>query len=272
MRWLIGLAIVAALTLWPASALAAPSAPTCAAGQQAVPRQEIVFGTVVVTGWRCTGGSSGAPASTGSTTRSSSAPAASVPRVCGEWIATGTEVGVSDWFSPAPCPEGTAARPTRAQVEATVASLTHRLPIPVPTPRIGPDPTGNEWGSAMVGYPLWLWQEGAANTATQASGGGISIAISARLSSVTFTMGDGATLTCTTTTPYPAGTAPGTPSPTCGHVYEQASPALGYTVTAQANWSLAWSALGYQGTLPATTSSTATLRVTELQAVVIPAR
>lgn len=182
------------------------------------------------------------------------------------------ECWIGNWYiCSAPLP-GEAARPappTRAEVESVARSLLGRLQIPEATPFVGPDPSVNEWGMAVVGYPLWLWTPDMAPFSTTVSGQGLSIAMSAQPVATTFSMGDGRSVTCATTQPYPAGTVPGTPSPVCGHVYETPSlPGGTYTVTATTQWSVAWSALGYSGTLPVSRTASRSLPVGELQAVV----
>ena len=50
-----------------------------------------------------------------------------------------------------------------------------RLQLPANKPGIGPAPTKNEWHIAVVGYPLWLWADGATQVgfgAVERHGGG----------------------------------------------------------------------------------------------------
>lgn len=183
------------------------------------------------------------------------------------------ECWIGNWYictAPLPGQPARPAPPTRAEVESVARSLLGRLQIPEATPFIGPDPAVNEWGMAVVGYPLWLWTPAMAPLSTTVSGQGLTIAMAAQPVATTFSMGDGRSVTCASTQPYPAGTTPGTPSPVCGHVYESPSLPKGtYTVTATTQWSVAWSALGYSGTLPVSRTASRPLPVGELQAVVV---
>lgn len=159
--------------------------------------------------------------------------------------------------------------PTRAEIEATVREVVLELQLPTHAPRIGPDPSANEWNMAVVGHPLWLWTDAARTLSTSRDQYGMTFDLSARLESVDFAMGDGATVRCSTTTPYRAGVRPGTPSPTCGHVYATASlPRGSYTVRATSHWTVAWSGMGLAGTLPASFTASRAVPVGELQAVV----
>ncbi len=161
-------------------------------------------------------------------------------------------------------------RPPRVLIESYVRTLIVRLQLPEAAPRVGPDPSVNEWGLAVVGYPLWLWTDGPRTLSTSASDFGITFDLSARHDRTTFVMGDGITVTCATTTAYPATITPGTPSPTCGYTYQRASrPSGDYQVTATTHWTISWAAAGYTGTLPMTLTGTRALPVGELQAVVV---
>ena len=72
-----------------------------------------------------------------------------------------------------------------------------RLRLTAPTPGVGPDPSLNDWNMAAVGYPLWLWAEGATDPPPVTdSVGGLSVSLHAHVSKVVFDMGDGTKLTC----------------------------------------------------------------------------
>jgi hypothetical protein len=127
----------------------------------------------------------------------------------------------------------------------------------------GPGKTG------LVGLPTWLWVD-----ATPASWGpatataavpGLSVTATAVVDRITWTMGDGATVTCTSPgAPYtPARGA--LSSPDCGHTYVR--PGV-YTVTASTHWSVTWARGGQTGTLEATrTTSVGDIRTGEMQAL-----
>lgn len=168
---------------------------------------------------------------------------------------------------PAPA---TPAKPSRAITQAVAREVVVTLQLPEAAPHIGPDPNANEWDMAVVGYPLWLWTEGPRTLSATEAAHGITFTLQATHVDTMFTMGDGNSITCTKTQPYPVGIEPGTPSPTCGYTYQKASRPTGeYTVTATSRWQVTWSALGYTGVLPAQMTGTRQLPVGELQSVVI---
>jgi len=154
--------------------------------------------------------------------------------------------------------------PTGTQLREVVA----KLKLPDPTPRLGPDPSVNEWNMLAVGYPIWLWTDQPTHLATTAHHDGLTFTLDAQQTSTTFDMGDGNTKTCTATTPYTTYTPK--PSPTCGYTYETPSP-VGhpYTLTATTTWTITWQATGHHGTLTHTTTGTRTLDVGELQSLII---
>ena len=169
-------------------------------------------------------------------------------------------------------PGATAApRPSRGQVQTLVKTVIAKMQVPKPTIQIGPDPSVNEWKMAVVGYPLWLWTSEAPTQSTTTTEAGITLTLNATRTAVTFDMGDGsAPLTCATATPYrkPASMDRPEPSPDCGYAYQRPSlPARSYTVTASAQWSVAWTGAGYSGTLPLELTTQRPLPVGELQSV-----
>lgn len=155
-------------------------------------------------------------------------------------------------------------------VEAIAREVTASLQLPAANPHVGPDPSWNEWNMAVVGHPLWLWTEGPNSLSASNSDYGLTVTLQATHARTVFTMGDGSTVTCTSTKPYDRNTVkPGTPSPVCGHVYEMPPKSGMYTVAATAYWSVAWTAGGYSGTLPTTMTASRQLPVGELQAIVV---
>ena len=84
------------------------------------------------------------------------------------------------------------------------------------------------------------------------SAGGITITATARLHKITWAMGDGTTVICTTAgTPYKASYG-NKKSPDCGHTYEKSSskkPGTKYTVTATSDWVITWAGAGQTGTI-----------------------
>lgn len=155
---------------------------------------------------------------------------------------------------------------TTAILREAATSLT----LPPPDPQLGPDPTANPWGVVAVGYPLWLWTPGPDTVAAGVTAQGITVGLTARRTTTTFDMGDGTTLQCTTTTPYPGPTTPPTESPTCGYRYLRlpAQPGAGYTLRTTTHWTVTWTALGQTGSFPMTRAATRHLDVAEIQSLI----
>ena len=164
---------------------------------------------------------------------------------------------------------GTAGTAAPADPEALARQLAVYLRLPDTPPHFGPNPDNNEWKMLAVGYPVWLWVDGPLTKSTTVSASGLTFQLTARRTGTTFTMGDGTTLHCSITTRYRRDVTPGTPSPTCGHVYKKPSlPGGPYTVTATAHWTITWNVAGLSGTFPLNYSDSAQLRIGELQALV----
>ncbi len=137
--------------------------------------------------------------------------------------------------------------------------------------RMAPDPGG----AGLVGLPVWMWtpstpQTWGPNTAS-ASQAGVTVTISAQATRITWDMGDGATVTCTTPgTPYDPSYG-ARPSPDCGYA-GYAKPSRGqrggkYRVTATTSWQVTWSGGGESGVIPVTRQSQTAVRIDELQVV-----
>lgn len=164
-----------------------------------------------------------------------------------------------------PAAAGAAAVVVDPAVLAREAAATLRLPAQ--TVRIGPDPSLNRWDMLAVGYPLWLWRDGADTVTESVSLGGATLTLTASYLSTTYAMGDGTTVTCAQGTPWVAGAQPpGTPSPTCGHVYSRPGT---YTITATHAWQLSWSGLGQSGAFPLSNTSSSTVEIGEIASVVV---
>lgn len=140
----------------------------------------------------------------------------------------------------------------------------------LPSPQIHASPAETQ----LVNLPTWLWMDPAQwrpRSAT-ASVPGVSVTATAVPNSVTWSMGDGSTVTCPGAgTPFPSGADPRSASPDCGHTYHQTSqgkPGNAYPVAAEVNWTVTWSGAGTGGSFPnLTTTSTATFAVAESQAL-----
>jgi hypothetical protein len=120
---------------------------------------------------------------------------------------------------------------------------------------IGITPEPGEDSIGIVGMPVWMW---AANPDSHsvgpitesASAGGITVTATAKVHTITWDMGDGSEVTCTTGgTPYKASYG-NAKSPDCGHTYEKSSskmPNGKYTVTATSDWVITWEGAGQTG-------------------------
>jgi hypothetical protein len=164
---------------------------------------------------------------------------------------------------------GPGKRPITAGQAAAIAVA--RLQLPRVAPGIGPSPDLNRWNMAAVGYPLWLWADGPTHVGPISdSVGGLSVSLDAKVSRLTFRMGDGHSVTCpglgqqwTTTV------EPGAKSPSCGYSYTKPSlPNGSYTVAAIADWAVTWTSNGQSGVINVPAVDTTELPVGELQVLV----
>ena len=130
-------------------------------------------------------------------------------------------------------------------------------------------------GTGLVGVPVWLWTgtgptRWGPNSAT-ATVPGLSVTATARASKIVWELGDGTTLTCHGPgVPYDRASGR-TVSPTCGHLYERSSARFAshtYQITATTTWDITWAGGGQNGTLTRSRTSTAQLRIGELQVLI----
>ena len=121
----------------------------------------------------------------------------------------------------------------------------------------------------VVGFPIWLWTDKPTTLTNSLTDHGQRYELSAQLMSTTFTMGDGTTKTCAFSTVYPQHIrVPGSPSPTCGHVYQHPSkPGHPYTVTATNHWLITWTAAGATTRITHNHAGSRTLTIGELQSL-----
>jgi hypothetical protein len=146
-----------------------------------------------------------------------------------------------------------------------------RLQLPTIAPGIGPSPDLNPWNMAAVGYPLWLWADGPTHVGPISDAvAGLSVSLDAKVSSLTFRMGDGHTVTCAGSgRPWTTAVQPGAKSPSCGYSYAKPSlPKDNYTVAAIANWAVTWTSNGQSGVINVPAVDTTELPVGELQVLV----
>lgn len=152
--------------------------------------------------------------------------------------------------------------------DALARSLVVQLSLPDATPIFSPDPNNNEWKMLAVGFPIWLRTEGPDTKSTTASTQGLTFRLSATRTSTTFAMGDGKTITCTAMARYSESVKAGSPSPNCGHAYQQPSGKKDrYTVTGTHHWTVTWSVDSFSGSFPMSYSDSSTIRIGELSAL-----
>lgn len=154
--------------------------------------------------------------------------------------------------------------------------------ITLPSPVIETNPSG----ASFVNLSTWFWISSSVwrpFTAT-ASAGGVSATATATPVRVEFSTGDGGSVTCQGPgTPYDRSEASSAQTTACSHIYRsssanQQSPDgnpndAAYLVTATITWSVTWEAVGAPGggiLAPMTTSSTARLRVEQIESVELP--
>lgn len=142
-----------------------------------------------------------------------------------------------------------------------------RLRLPAPTITASPA------GTQLVHLPTWLWLSGGwTPSSATASVPGVSVTAVATPMTVTWSMGDGGTVTCTGPgTPFSTDVDPKSASPDCGHIYRRSpvhEPGQTFRVSATVHWTVTWSGAGQNGTFPdLTTTNSATFRVAESQAL-----
>lgn len=162
-------------------------------------------------------------------------------------------------------PDGQAAAPSPEQLAQQAYNQ-----LRLPSPQIRANPVGTQ----LVNLPTWLWldQSSWGTRSATASVPGVSVTATATPQSVTWSMGDGSTVTCPGAgTPFPTGGNPSAASPDCGHTYTRSSqgqPNNQFPVSASIHWTVTWAGAGQGGTFPnLTTTSSASFAVAESQAV-----
>ncbi|GAA4898808.1 PKD domain-containing protein [Streptomonospora salina] len=136
--------------------------------------------------------------------------------------------------------------------------------LDLPLPQVGLAPPT---GTGLVGAPVWMWVEddGWSPVSRTATAGSVSVTATATPTSVTWHMGDGASVACSGPgTPYTRD-ADASASPDCGHSYSAPGE---YEITATVHWSIEWQGGGASGTDSLTRTSSDTLRIGEGQALV----
>jgi len=133
----------------------------------------------------------------------------------------------------------------------------------------------------VVGLPTWAWTEVTAHTwgthSATAAAGGESVTATAVSGSIYWTWGDGTSTMCSGPgTPYGGGGTGLSPSPDCGHTYQQSSHGARLPVTASTTWLVSWVggglASGARGALTVVAPARTSVRVAELQAINVAPR
>ncbi|MQS16484.1 ATP/GTP-binding protein [Streptomyces kaniharaensis] len=138
-------------------------------------------------------------------------------------------------------------------------------------PDIGTAP--EKGGKGVVGMPVWLWATPSKTSWGQwresKAAGGLSVTVTAQVTQIDWSMGDGGSRTCTVPgTPYTSDKG-GAASPDCGYRYTTTSagkPDGKFQVSATTTWAVHWEGGGQQGDLqPIKKTSTTELTIGEVQ-------
>jgi hypothetical protein len=169
------------------------------------------------------------------------------------------------WLASAP--PGFEAGPTPAQLaQQALAKIHLRGAV------IGTAPDNGIAG--LAGLPVWLWttvtpETWGPNTAS-ATGGAVTVTITARATKIVWSMGDGHAVTCANHGTVYAPSYGDADSPTCGYTYRTSSrgqPDGRYHLTATTTWRVDWSGGGESGVIITTRISQTSMRIDELQVV-----
>jgi hypothetical protein len=157
-----------------------------------------------------------------------------------------------------------------SRVDPAMLARHARNELRLPAPRIVLSPKGQQ----LVNLPTWLAiaQAGYGAQSASAAVPGESVTATATPTSVVWSTGDGARVTCHGAgTVFTAGDDPASSSPTCGHTYRVSSAIQAdavFVVTATVHWSVSWAGAGQHGTFPGlTTTATVQVPVAESQAL-----
>ena len=152
--------------------------------------------------------------------------------------------------------------------ERALDEARRRLDLPVPRPALNPPE------DQLVGVPTWLWLDDTWQPASAtAAVGAVASTVTATPVRVTWSMGDGASVTCGPGVVYDPGRDPAGQSSDCTHVYAQDSAGLpdrAYVVTVSVDYDVGWAATtGVGGRLETlTTQVELPVVVRQVQAVI----
>jgi hypothetical protein len=155
------------------------------------------------------------------------------------------------------------------------AQLAREILARIQLQRVGIGITPEPGNTGILGLPTYLWVNNPGPRTLgpitdSATEGGVTVTLTARVSRVVWSLGDGTTITCAGAgTPY-RDEFGARPSPTCGHTYKHPSthlPGGVYRVTATAVWDVAWTGGGQSGQIPFEVASGTSIRIGEVQAL-----
>ncbi|RSN45126.1 hypothetical protein DMC64_19980 [Amycolatopsis sp. WAC 04197] len=142
-----------------------------------------------------------------------------------------------------------------------------RMDLAAPDIRLAP-PADSPYG-ATIGFPVWMWSARSESTTgpvtRTASAGATSVTATAKLTRITWSMGDGASHVCAGPgTPFAEDRA-GLRSPDCGHVYLTKPSAGAFPIAATGHWEINWSGGGATGSEAMDLTSNTRLPVREIR-------
>lgn len=164
--------------------------------------------------------------------------------------------------------------PPEAAAAPDPEDLARRLlaSIDFQAPEIGMFPRGDSTARmSYVGWHMWLWA--APSSALQwgpvtdsITEAGVSVTLTARVTGLTWNMGDGGRVSCAKGTAWSEAATGGrnVASPDCGYVYRREGR---HTVTVTSDWAVEWAGGGRSGSLPFSLSRSAGVLVGEMQSV-----
>ncbi|MFB7998997.1 ATP/GTP-binding protein [Streptomyces sp. NPDC056002] len=127
-------------------------------------------------------------------------------------------------------------------------------------------------GKGVVGMPVWMWAKDVPNAwgpvVASASAGAVTVTATARVSKVSWSMGDGSKVVCNGRGTAYKATFGKKVSPDCGYRYDQPSattPSGKYHVTATATWAIGWEGGGQTGQLTEVRANGVDIAVAEVQ-------
>jgi hypothetical protein len=139
-------------------------------------------------------------------------------------------------------------------VEMLAQEAVKALRMPPPLIRVNPAAAAQ-----LVRVPTWLWVDASTwgSRHATASAGGLSVTATAKATSVSWSTGDGGSVTCDGPgRAWKPGTNPAASS-SCSHTYTTVPAGGQYTLSATVTWDISWAGSGQTGTEPALTTTAA---------------